>query len=80
MSETIVAWIGKEDDRLDKQLEDHLEYGETKSAYLKHSIRLAMAVDDILGRTKYDIESYEERRSLIRQALHELEAREFDEE
>lgn len=65
---TVGIWIGENDDVLSR-VDDRLDYGDSRSDWIREAMKLRLAVDEALDGTDLSFGNDRERRAFVRQAV-----------
>lgn len=65
------------EDEMEASIESQLRYGDSKSAWIRHAIRLRLQVDPVLDRL-YEPEQHEERMEFVERAVIDAVKRELE--
>jgi len=67
------------DDEVDRQVENRLSYGDTKSEWLRHAVKLRLQTDPVLDRL-YESYQHEERMEFVERAVIDAVNQELERE
>ncbi|MCD2199074.1 hypothetical protein LPA44_04065 [Halobacterium sp. KA-4] len=67
----------KLDDEIDRRVESRLSYGDSKSEWLRHAVKLRLQVDPVLDRL-YEPSQHEERMEFVERAVIDAVNRELE--